>query len=143
MKLSLFAYRRMLFIYAAVVVVVALVLALGVIGPVKGEVSLGATPQRALQAFWANIGMNLLIAVVFIFIAIRSKGRSWISVTGHTIVGFIVIFLGIALSDAASAYRAHGPSMQTAAILMYACSAADLLIGVLFIITAFLQPKKA
>jgi hypothetical protein len=143
MKLSLFAYRRMLLVYAAVVVVVALVLAFGVIGPVKGDVSLGTTPVRALRAFWANIGLNLLMAAVVIFIVIRSKGRSWISVTGHTIVGFIVIFLGIALSDAASAYRSHGSSMQTATILMYACAAADILIGVLFIITTFLQPKKA
>jgi len=143
MKLSLLVYRRMLFIYAAIVLAVALVLALGVIGPVKVEVSLGATPERAVQAFWANFGLNLLSAVAFILIAIRSKGRSWISTSVHIIVGLIVLFLGIALADAASAYKSHGPSMQTASILLFLCAAADFLTGALVVTTAFLQPKKA
>ncbi len=99
MKLSLLVYRRMLFIYAAIVVAVALVLALGVIGPVKVEVSLGATPERAVQAFWGNIGLNLLAALALVLIAIRSKGRSWISISLHIIIGLIVLFLGLALAD--------------------------------------------
>lgn len=143
MKLSLPVYRRMLFIYAAAVVVVALLLVLGVIGPVKVEVSLGATPERALQAFWGNIGLNLLAAAAFVLIAICSKGRSWISTSVHVIIGLIVMFLGMALADAASAYQSHGPSMQTASILLFVCAAVDFLTGVLVVITAFIQPKKA
>jgi len=143
MRLSFPVYRRMLFIYGAVVVAVALVLALGVIGPVKVEASLGATPQRAVHAFWVNIGVNLLAAATFILIAIRSKGRSWISTSVHIILGLVVLFLGLALADAASAYKSHGPSMQTAVILLFICAAADFLTGAMVVTTAFLQPKRA
>lgn len=143
MRFSLSVYRRMLFVYAAVLVAVALVLAFVVVGPVTDEVSLGATPQRAVQAFWANFGLNLLSAVVLILIAVRSKGRTWISTCVHVIMGLIVVFLGIALADAASAYQSHGPSMQTASILLFICALADILTGLLVVISAFLQPKKA
>ena len=142
MKLSLPVYRRMLFIYAAVVVAVALVLVLGVIGPVKDEVAIGATPQKAVQAFWVNIGVNLLAGLALILIAFRSKGRSWISISLHIIIGLIVLSLGLA-ADAASAYKSHGSSMQTAVILIYICAAADFLTGALVVTTAFLQPKRA
>ena len=141
MKLTLPEYRRTMFILAAVVFAVAVVLALGVTGPVKAEVTRGGTPERALQAFWFNIGLNLLSAVALALVAARSKGRNRISTTLHIVVGLTVMFLGFALVDAASAYHSHGPEMQTASMLLYVCGGADLLAGVSAIVTAFLQPK--
>lgn len=142
MKLSLLGYRRMVFVDVIILIAVVLVLAAGVIGPVKNEIASGATPQMALNAFWLNIGLNLLAAVILFFIAMRSKGRSWITTAGHIIAAIIVLLLGLALADAASAYKSHGPQMQTATILLYICAVADLLAGVYAFITAFLQPKK-
>ena len=119
MKLSLPVYRRMLFVYAAVIVAVALVIALGVIGPVKDDVYRNATPEVAVKAFWFNIGFTLFMAAILVLIAIPSKGRSGISTAVHIVVGFIVTILGLILIDAASAYHSHGPSMQTASTLLF------------------------
>ena len=142
MKLSLSVYRRMLFIYAAAVVVVALVLVLGVIGPVKDEVSRGGTPEVALKAFWVNIGFNLISALILIFLALGSKGRSLFSTISHIIFVLVVLILGLTLVDAASAYLSHGPAMRIASILLFVCASIDLLAGVSVFVTVFLQPKK-
>ncbi len=142
MKFKLLIYRRMLLVCAVVFVIVALVLALGVIPPVKADTYPGVTPERAVAAFWVNISLNLLSALTLFFIAIRSKGRSWISTSVLVIAGLIVLLLGLALADAASAYQKHGPSMQFASILLFICAAADFLGGALVVTTAFLRPKK-
>ncbi len=143
MKLSLPAYRRLLFVYAAVIVVVALVIALGVIGPVKEDVYRGATPDVAVKAFWFNAGFTLFMAAILVLVAVPSKGRSGISTAVHIVVGLIVTILGLILIDAASAYQGHGPEMQTASILLYICAAADILAGISVFIMTFLQPRKA
>ena len=143
MKLSFPVYRRILFIYSAIVVMVALVLVLGVIGPVKSEAAAGATPERAVHAFRVNIGFNLLSAITLGLLATRLKGRSWISTSVHIITGLVIMFLGFALADAASAYLKHGPEMQSAAVLLFLCAAADFPTGILVGATAFLQPEKA
>ena len=142
MKLNLLVYQRMLFTYAAILGAVALVLAAGVIEPVRAEAALGATPEEAVYAFLVNIGFNILSAVILVFIAMRSKGRGWFSTSANMVVGLVVLFLGIALADAASAYQSHGPLMQTASTLLFLCAAADFLAGVLIVTTAFLRPKK-
>jgi hypothetical protein len=142
MKANLSFSRRILLICAVVFVIVALVLALGVIQPVKAEASLGATPERAVLAFWVNISLNLLSALTLVLLAFRSKSRSWISTSVLVMVGLIVLFLGLALADAASAYQKHGPSMQSASIILFICAAVDFLGGALVVITTFLRPKK-
>jgi len=141
MKLDPLLFRRMLLVCAVITVVVALVLALGIIQPVKAEVSRGATPERAVLAFWLNISLNLLSALTLAFIAVRSRIRSWYSTSVLVIVGFVVLFLGLALADAASAYQGHGPSLQSASILLFVCAAVDFLTGVTVVTTAFLRPK--
>ena len=141
MKSSPLFFRRMILVCAGVLVTVALVLALGIMQPVKAEVSLGATPERAVQGFWVNIGLSLLAAAILVSIAIRSNGRSWISTSILVIAGLIVLLLGIALADAGSAYQSHGPSMHFASILLFICAASDLLAGSLVFTMAYLQPK--
>ena len=109
----------------------------------KGDVYRSATPEIAVKAFWFNIGLNLLMAVVLVFIAIPYKGRSGFSTAVHIVAGLIVTVLGLVLIDAAAAYQSHGPSMQTASILIFVCAAADILTGVMVFVTAFMQPEKA
>jgi xanthosine utilization system XapX-like protein len=142
MNLSLSVYRRMLFIHAAIFAAVALVLTIGVIEPVKVEASIGATKAIAVKAFWVNIGLNFLSAVVLVLIAIRFKSQIWNATPVHAVVGIVAILLGLSLVDAASAYQTHGPSMQTASTLLFFCAAADFLAGVLLVMTAFFQPKN-
>ena len=91
MKFSLLFGRRLLSVCAVVMISVALVLALGVIQPVKAEASRGATPDKAVLAFWVNIGFNLLSALTLFSFAIPSKRLSWISKSVLIVVGFVVM----------------------------------------------------
>lgn len=142
MKTNVLFYRRVLLVCAVLFVIVVLVVALGVIPPVKADTYPGVKHEIAAAAFWVNIGLNLLSAFSLFFIAIRSKERNWKSTSVLVIVGIIVMLLGLALADAASAYQKHGPSMESASILLFICAAADFLAGVTVITTAFLRPKK-
>ena len=142
MKSNLLFYRRLLVICGVVLVIAALVLALGVIQPIKADVSRGATQERAVVAFWVNIIVNLLSAAVLFSIAKRSKGRSWISTSILVLAGFIVLILGLALADAASAYQNHDPAMQTASILLLICAAADFIAGIMIATTALLITRR-
>ena len=140
MKLSRSVYRRMVHLCAAFAIIVALLLILGVIPAVRTEVTTGGTPQRALQAFWANVVLNLLSAGILVVIARRSKGRSRITTSVHIVVGLLVMLLGFALADAGSAYQSHGPNMQAASVILLICAAADILAGATAFALAFLQP---
>lgn len=142
MNISPIVYRRMLFIYTAIFIAVALTLMFGVIEAVEIEASIGATKPVAVTAFWVNIGLNLFIAAVLVIVAIRSRERILNAAPVHAIGGIVAVLLGIILADAASAYQSHGPQMQSASKLLYFCAAADFLAGVMLIITAFVQPKK-
>ena len=142
MAVSLLFRRRMLLVCAALLAAAAIVEAFGVIQPVQAATFPGATPERAVPAFWVNIGLNFAAAAILVCIAIWSKGRSWISISVLVVIGLVTMFLGIALTDAAFAFQAAGPSMQTVSILLFFCAAADFVAGVLVIITAFLLPKK-
>lgn len=142
MRLDPSWHRRILLACAAITVAVALVLALGVIPPVNAEVARGATPEKAVSAFWLNIGLNLLSSSTLALLATRSESRSWISTSVLVIVGLIVLFLGLALLDAASAYMGHGQSMRSASILLFFCAAADFLTGVTVVAAALLRPKS-
>jgi hypothetical protein len=143
MKVSHLFYRRMLLVCALLCFAVAAILILGVIQPVKDEVLRGGTPERALQAFWVNIILNLLTSVTLLAIAFWSKGGSWFSTSVLVVVGLVALFLGLALTDAGTAYRSHGPEMQTASVILLFCSAADVLAGIMVVTAVFLRPKRA
>jgi len=142
MTFSLTNCRRLLLTSAVILIVVAVVVAVVVIPQVRAEVLRGTTPEKAVTAFWVNVGLSFLSGVTLFFVAIRSKGRSWISISIIILAGIVVLILGLALADAASAYKSHGPPMQTATILLFICAVADLLSTVLVVSTAFLQPRK-
>ena len=142
MKISLHQSHRILQVYAFVLVILSIILISGVIPSVKAEFLRGGTPEKAVIAFWVNVGLNILSAVVLILIAIRSKGRTWISTSVIVLTGFIVFLLGLALSDAAAAYSGHGPAMENASVLLFVCAALDILTGLAMIITAYLRPDE-
>lgn len=132
--------RWMLAVCALLVVVVAVVVAIGVIPPVRVATVPNISPEDAVPAFRVAVGLHLLAALVLVLIATLSKGRSRISTTGLVVAGVVVLFLGFVLGDAALAFREAGPSMSAVATLLFACVAADTLAGGLTIATAFLRP---
>lgn len=134
--------RRSLLTCAALLVAAALVMVAGVIPPVKADTFPGSTPEAAVPAFWVNVAISLLTATVLGFIATRTNGRSCLLTAVLILLAFLILFLAVALTDAAFAYNSHGPAMHTATILLCVCIAADLLAAVLVILTAFILPKR-
>lgn len=142
MTLSLRICRRSLLANAALLILVALVIGGSVIPAVKTDAFPLATPERAVPAFWINAGLNVLAGTALVFIAMRSKGRSAPSTTVLSVVAFVCFLLGAALVDAAYAFSKHGPGLQTATMLLFICSAADILAAILVLITALLRPRQ-
>ena len=138
--------RRALLVCAVVFALVALVLALGVLQPVQTEVLQGATKEEALTAFRIITGLNFFLAAALFSVAVKSGGLIWMRRLGIVVGvfgGLAVLLSGLLIADAASAYRSHGPAMQTASTLLFICATADVLAGVLAIVAAIRIPVKA
>jgi cell division protein FtsW (lipid II flippase) len=120
-------------------VIVALVVALGVVILVKDNPDPNVNHKKVALAFWINSGLNLLAAFSLFFLAIRSNKRSWKSTSVLIFTGLLVIVLGLALADAGSAYQELG----SVSIILFICAGIDILAGVAAITTAFLRPKEA
>ena len=139
MKVNESFCRRLFLVCAVLLVIVAVVVALGVIPPVKANPDPNVDHEKVAAAFWLNIGLNLLAAFSLFIIAVRSKSRNWKSTSVLTVTGLLVIALGLALTDAGSAYKELG----TASILLFICAGIDIVSGIAAITTAFLRPKTA
>ena len=135
--------RYLLAACAALAVVVAVVVAVGVIPEVRVADVPNVSPETAVPAFWVSVGLHLLAALVLGLTATLSKGRSRISTSILVVTGIALLFLGFALSDAALAFREAGPSMRAVTTLLWLCVAADVLAGTLTIATAVLRPARA
>ena len=142
MNMSHMSSSRMLMSCTVLLLLVATLLALSVIPAVKSDSYPGTTPDRAVPAFWVNFGITIIAATICAAIVLVSKERSRASTSSLVVVGLIVLMLGLALVDAAAAYRSHGPSMQSISTILFICATVDILVGVTFGIVAFLRPKK-
>lgn len=76
MKISLNFGRRSLLLSAALLVLAALVVILGVIPPVKTDTFPLATPERAVGAFMVSAVLYLLFAAALVIIGVRAAGRT-------------------------------------------------------------------
>ncbi len=134
-------YRFTLFTCAALFGLIALVIATVVIPPVQTDTFPLATPERATTAFWVSTILHLIVGIVLFFIALRfsnsSSGKS--GVLG--LLGGLSILFALALVDAATAFREHGPALATATTSLFMCAATEFLAGVLLIIIAVLLRK--
>jgi len=119
MTVSMKSSRRSLFVGAALLAAVALVLVLGVIPPVKSDIFPLATPQRAAAAFWIHAVLDILAAIVLVSISSRATARARPSTAVLIVLAVLVLLLGAAITDAAFAFRAHGPAMQSASLLLF------------------------
>ena len=128
--------RRSLLIGAALLVAVVLVVAGGVIPPVKADLSPHATSQSAATGLWVMAILNLLAATPLVFIAIWPTGRSSRPLLGT--LALLAFLLACVFTGPAFGFWGHGPAMQTASILLFFCAAAEFLAAVLVSTAAFL-----
>lgn len=132
--------RSMLVVCIVLVVAVGMVVAFGVIPPVRAATAPDISPDSAVPAFWGGVGLHILAALVLVLTVALSKERSRASTSLLVGTGILVLFLAFMLSDAAVAFG--GAGMRSVATLLFACVAADALAGALAIMTALLRPKK-
>ena len=142
MAASLSFCRRALLIGWILLVLSALILAAGVIPPVKTDTSSFATPESAVIGFWVNVIITLLFAAILLVFSLRTAGRSRGTMIVLGLSAFFAILLGLALLDAAFAFRSHGPALQFATALIFCCAAADILAALLVIVTMSCLPKR-
>ncbi|MCJ7526443.1 MAG: hypothetical protein MUP71_14655 [Candidatus Aminicenantes bacterium] len=142
MTVNLKSHRRILLAGAVLFAVVAFVVAAGVIPVIRADTFPAAAPLKAAAAFWVNVVFNLLVAASLVFVSLRSVGRNRLSTTLLVLLVLLVLLFAFALFDAAQAYQAHGPAMRTSSILLFLCSAGDLLALALVITAMFLSPKR-
>jgi len=139
--MSLKFCRRALLTCAALLVAVALVVAAGVVPPVKADTFPLAAPQRAVHMFWGIVVLNFLAATDLVFLAIRATDRRGLSPAGLVLLAFLTFVLACFLTGPAFGFLKHGPAMQTACILLFFCSAAEFLAAVLLSTTALRLPS--
>ena len=135
--------NRLLLVCAILFLLVALVVALKVIPAVSADISPNAVPERAVPPFWVNVGLSVLLAASCGAVAFRSKGRDRISTTILVVFGIVALLLGLALVDAASAFRSHEMLAQGTSLFLFFCAAVDLLTGALVIVLAYRRPRAA
>jgi peptidoglycan/LPS O-acetylase OafA/YrhL len=85
-------FRYKLLISSILLIIVAIIVTVGVITPVKNDTSPGSTPQRAVMAFGINVAVSLLVGGMLIAVAIRAKrNRDMMIIIGF--LGFIILIL--------------------------------------------------
>jgi hypothetical protein len=140
---ALVSWRRWLWVGTGVFVVVALLLALGVIPAVKADTFPGAAPQRAALAFWWAVGLSLLAAAMLGLVPFWTRGRIRFERLGMGFAALLAFILGLATAGAGAAFRSHGPSMRGAVIVLFVCVVLYVVDGLLVVATAWLLPKHA
>jgi hypothetical protein len=137
-----FLSNRLLLVCASLFLLVALVVALRVIPAVKSDMSPNALPERAVAAFWVNVGFNLLLSASCGAIAVWSRGRDRFSTASLVLLGVVALLLGLALLDAGSAFRSHEMLARGTSIFLFACATVDMLAGALVLLVTYRRPKK-
>jgi hypothetical protein len=133
--------NRLLIVCSILFLLVAFVVALRVIPAVGSDISPNAVPERAVPPFWVNVGLSVLLALSCGAVAFWSKGRDRISTTILVVLGIVALLLGLALMDAASAFRSHEMLAQGTSKFLYLCAAVDLLSGALVIVVGYRRPR--
>ena len=135
-------YKRTLLFCAVLFALVVLAVALIVIPAVESDVSPNAVSGRAAAAFWVNVGLNLLFATAGASAAFSSKRPGSFSVTILVVVAIGALLLGLALVDAAMAFRSHEAIGQGIPVLLFICAATDIVAGVVLFVAVKRRPRK-
>lgn len=133
--------QRMLLLGAFLALASAAVIAVGVIPRVRADTFPGATPDRAIPAFWVNVLLTVLAAAAALASARLGSNRATLRRVLPGAAGVVAMLLGLALMDAAAAYSGHGPGMYTASAALWVCACLDLAGGASMVVSAFLRRR--
>ena len=110
------------------VLAIAIVIAVGIIPPVKADRSPMASPQQAADALWIVAGVNLLIAALLACSAVWSAKHARMTAGLLGAWAILSFLLALTLLAPATGYLDHGTAaMRTASVLLFFCVGAELL----------------
>lgn len=123
----------MLFTATGLLILVILSIISWVIPHVIQDTTPGASPEKAVPAFWALISLHLVILAVLIGIIVVSRRGGRLRKAGLIIPGIILILMSMLILDAAGAYLEHQPEMFSVAIVLFISAFCDLIAGIITI----------
>ena len=141
MKTNLTFTYRSLNAIATLFLVVAFLVALGVIPLVKFDTYPSATPENALPVLWVIVFYEFIVGTVLMFIAYNFHGKSGLLSAFFVVIASLGFLITIAFIDAALAYWSHGATMHIATVVLLFCSLVNLLTVILLIRAVILFPK--
>ena len=117
--------RRLIIIGAALLIVAAVAMVMGVVPPVRSDTFYQAAPGSASAAVLINAAIAALAAIALGFVAARGVGRPRASIPVLYVIGALVFLLGIVLAGPALTFRTHGASLYGAIFFMFLSAAAE------------------
>lgn len=127
---------------AALVIFTAFSVATLVIPAVRSYIFPGATPERAVPAFWVAAASLGVTAIIFLVLAMRARVRRLGVTVTAALTSLVLLFLVLAFADARAAYLAEGPGFYFPALVLSLCAAANLVAAFMGFSAALLLPKR-
>ena len=135
-------YKRLLLVCAGMFALAAATVALVVIPAVGSDESPNALPERAMAAFWVNAGLSILLAIACAGVAIPAQRKVPRTVAILVVVALSGLLLGLALIDAAVAFRSHQLIKQGTPAILFVCAAVDIVAGIVVVLVLARRPWK-
>jgi len=102
----------------------------------------GASPEKAVLAFWTLIAIHLIIMTVLIGIIMVSRRGGRLRKTWFIIPGIILILISMLLLDAAGSCLEQQPDMISVPIVLFSCAICDMMAGIITIMLPTRIPEK-
>jgi len=132
---------RILMLAAALMLTSAGIVAFVVIPLVRADTFPGATPDRAVPAFWGNVVLVLLVAAAAVIASRLGLERATLRRVLAGVPGLVALGLGLALIDAATAFSGHGPAMHRAVVALWVCVCIDVAAGIGLVGSALVRQR--
>jgi hypothetical protein len=123
-------WNRILIAGILLIVFVIIILALYIIPTVKAEVVVNPMRQSAVKAFWFVIALQLIVLAELIYSRIFSFSEGHFENGFLVAAGFIVLLLGLMLSDAA---------FSGGLIILFVCVGCDLVTAILAFVARYFR----
>ncbi|MGD0342026.1 MAG: hypothetical protein ABSA76_10010 [Bacteroidales bacterium] len=123
-------WNRILIAGILLIVFVIIILALYVIPTVKAEVATNPMRQSAVKAFWFVIAFQLIVLAELIYSRIFTFKEGHFENGFMVAAGFIALFLGLMLSDAA---------FSGGSIILFVCVGCDLVTAILAFLARYFR----
>ncbi|HEX4932344.1 MAG TPA: hypothetical protein VFV33_04140 [Gemmatimonadaceae bacterium] len=128
--------QRLLMLAAALLSGSATIVAFLVIPLVAADTFPGASPERAVPAFWGHVGLVRLVAAAALTASRLGPARARLRRVLAGAAALLALVLGLLLVDAAMAFRGHGSGMYTAVVALWVCVGLDVAAGIALAVSA-------